>query len=230
MVDEQVASVLLLCLVFLLNSLSCGFGLFEADVAEVFVLTIVVASLDVSGCDLSKLAKHLLELLVVSSGGKVLDEDVVECVAVACLALLAFLMVEGLDLLAVEFESSACLDGFFGGVSIFKLNVAKTAGFAVWIRFQFAGLDGSELGEGIEQRLLVDLQVDVADEHVGLWVKDSAFLEGGADCRAINLLVVDAVGTTFGFGGVKELEEAVAVLALGLLVGSDDSLEDVVPQ
>ena len=139
-------------------------------------------------------------------------------------------MVEGLDLLAVEFESSACLDGFLGGVCIFKLNVAKTARFAVWIRFQFAGLDGSELGEGIEQRLLVDLQVDVADEHVGLWVKDSAFLEGGADRRAINLLVVDAVGTTFGFGGVKELEEAVAVLALGLLVGSDDSLEDVVPQ
>jgi hypothetical protein len=78
--------------------------------------------------------------------------------------------------------------------------------------------------------LLVDLQVDVADEHVGLWVKDSAFLEGGADRRAINLLVVDAIGTTLGFCGVKELKEAVAVLALGLLVGSDDSLEDVVPQ
>jgi hypothetical protein len=43
-------------------------------------------------------------------------------------------------------------------------------------------------------------------------------------------LVVDAIGTTFGFCGVKELKEAVAVLALGLLVGSDDSLEDVVPQ
>jgi len=43
-------------------------------------------------------------------------------------------------------------------------------------------------------------------------------------------LVVDAIGTTFGFFGVKELEEAVAVLALGLLVGSDDGLEDVVPQ
>ena len=110
------------------------------------------------------------------------------------------------------------------------MNVTKTAGLAVWIRFQFAGLNGSELREGIEQRLLVDVQVDVADEDVSLWVKDSAFLEGGSDRRAINLLVVDAVGTTFGFFCVKELQEAVAVLALGLLVGSDDSLEDVVPQ
>lgn len=139
-------------------------------------------------------------------------------------------MVEGLDLLAVELESNASCDGFLSGVSIFKLNVAKTAGFAVWVRFQFAGLNCSELGEGIEQRLLINLQVDVTDEDVGLWVKDSAFLEGGADRRAINLLVVDAVGTTFGFFGVKELEEPIAVLALGLLVCSDDGLEDVVPQ
>ena len=110
------------------------------------------------------------------------------------------------------------------------MNVTKTAGFTVWIRFQLAGLNGTVLGEGIEQRLLVHIQVDVADEHVGLWVKDSSFLEGRADRRAINLLIVDAISAAFGLIGVKELEETVAVLALGLLVGSDDGLEDVVSQ
>lgn len=109
------------------------------------------------------------------------------------------------------------------------MNVTKTAGFPVWIRFQFARLNGTVLGEGVEECLLVHFKVDVADEDVGLRVEsDSAFLEGRADRRAINLLIVDAISAAFGFFGVKELEETIAVLALGLLVGSDDSLEDVV--
>ena len=158
-----------------------------------------------------------------------MHEDVVEGVRIASFALFTFLMVKNLNSLAIEVEIGAFLDSFLGNLSIFKLNVAKTAGFTVWVLLQFARLDGTVLGEGVEQRLLIYFRVDVADKYVGLWVQDTTFLEGGPDCCAINDRVVDAVRATFGFFGVKELEETVAVLALGLLVSSDDGLEDVVP-
>ena len=42
--------------------------------------------------------------------------------------------------------------------------------------------------------------------------------------------VINAYSTTPGFFSIEELQETIAILALGLLVSSDDCLEDVVPE
>lgn len=136
-------------------------------------------------------------------------------------------MDEDFDRLTVELNIAGFLDGFLGNLSTFKLNVAKTATFTIWVLFQFARANSSILGERVVHLLLCDVKGNVADEHICLGVHDSTFLEGGTNGLSVNSCVIYLLSAALSFCGIKELKETIAVLALGLLVSIDDSLVDV---
>ena len=131
------------------------------------------------------------------------------------------------DRLTIEFDITGLVDGFFGNLGTFKLNVTKTATFTIWVLFQFARADSSILFERVEQFLLSDVKGNVADEHICLWVHDSTLLEGGTNGLSVDLRVIYFLSAALSFCSIKELKETKAVLALGLLVSIDDSLVDV---
>jgi hypothetical protein len=71
---------------------------------------------------------------------------------------------------------------------------------------------------------LRDSEVNVAHEHVRLGLHEVAFLQVAADVVLADLGVVELLSTFLGILEFEELEEAVAILALGLLVNVDDRL------
>lgn len=89
-------------------------------------------------------------------------------------------MDEDFNWFTVELDIAAFLDGFLGNLGTFKLNVAETATFTIWVLFQFARTDSSILGERVEQLLLSDVKGNVTDEHICLGVHDSTLLEGAS--------------------------------------------------
>ena len=179
-----------------------------------------------SRCNFTILCKHLLQLVVVGALRQSLDKDVQEA-ALTTLALLASLMGEHLDLLAVEFELLGLSDGGGSGLLGLELDVAEATALTVWVELKFAGANGSNRGKGLEELLLRDALVNVAHEHISLWLHEVSFLEVATDEVCSDLGVVQFSGTTTRLFYGKELEEAVAILALGLLVHIDDRLIDV---
>lgn len=182
-----------------------------------------------SRLNLTKLSEHCCQTLVVGARGQTLDEDVEEA-ALPTLALLTALMGEDLDLLAVELELLGLGDGRGGRLLSLELDVAKAAALPVGVELEFARANRAKLAEGRVELLLSDAQVDVANEQVCLGLHEVALLHVAADKVAANLGVVQFRGAPLGLLRGEELEEAVAVLALGLLVNVDDRLVHVVPE
>ena len=75
--------------------------------------------------------------------------------------------------------------------------------------------------------LLRDALVNIAHEHIGLWLHEVTFLKVAADEVSTDLGIVQFSGTPTCFLDSEELEEAISVLALRLLVNVDDRLIDV---
>ena len=176
-----------------------------------------------SRLNLSKLSKHLLEFFVVSASWQALDKEVKEA-TVLTLALLTPLMSEHLNLLAVEFEDSGLFDCAGSGVLPLELDISEASGLAIWIELKLARAHGANGIERVEELLLRDCEVNVAHEHVRLGLHEVTFLNIAADVVVADLCVVQLICTSLGLFQLEELEEAVAVLALSLLVHVDDCL------
>ena len=138
-------------------------------------------------------------------------------------------MGKNFDWFTIEFNVATFFNSFLGSLRTFKLNVTKTATFAVWEHLKFARFDGSKLNKGIKEFLLRHIKSDVTDEHVCLWIHLTTLLDRGADSDPIDCRVVYSFSATLSLGGIKELKETIAILALSLLINSNDSLIDVVP-
>ena len=176
-----------------------------------------------SRLNFSKLSKHLLKSFVVSASWQALDKEVKEA-TVLTLALLTSLMSEHLNLLAVEFEDSGLFDCAGSGVLALELDISEASGLAIWIELKLARAHGAEGRECVEELLLRDCEVNVAHEHVRLWLHEVAFLQIAADVVIANLRVIQVISTPLGLFEFEKLKEAVAVLALSLLVHVDDCL------
>ena len=176
-----------------------------------------------SRLNFSKLSKHLLEFFVVSASWQALDKEVKEA-TVLTLALLTPLMSEHLNLLAVEFEDSGLFNCAGSGVLALELDISEPSGLAIWIELKLARAHGAEGRECVEELLLRDCEVNVAHEHVRLWLHEVSFLQIAADVVVSNLSVVQLRSTPLSLIQFEKLEEAVAILALSLLVHVDDCL------
>ena len=75
--------------------------------------------------------------------------------------------------------------------------------------------------------LLGHLEVNIADQHVRLGLHEIAFLQVAAYVIVADFRVVKLSCAPFCLLELEELEEAVAILALCLLVHIDDCLVDV---
>lgn len=156
-----------------------------------------------------------------------MDKDVEEA-AFSSLTLVTSLMSEHLNLLAIELELLRFGDSRRSRALIFELNVAEAAALSVGVKLEFARADWANGGKCLVELLLGDGKVDVADEDVGLWLHKVTFLKVAANEICTDLRVVHLRGAAAGLVGGEELEEAVAVLTLSLLINVDDCLENVV--
>lgn len=132
------------------------------------------------------------------------------------------------DLLAVELELLRLSDGGRGRFFALELDVAETTTLTIRVELEFARANGANGAKGLEELLLRDREVDVADEDVGLGLHEVTFLEVAANEIFTNLRVVHLRGAAARLVGGEELKEAVAVLTLSLLINVDDCLEYVV--
>lgn len=105
-------------------------------------------------------------------------------------ALLLTLMVQNLDLLAVEFEGAALSDGQIGGILILELNVAEASRLTVWEKLELAGADGAELSKGVIELLLSHTDVNELHDQVGLGLHEVAFLQVAANEVGSDLCVI----------------------------------------
>ena len=203
-------------------------ALLEGDVALVGErVTFIARAVHISRLNFTVLSKHSLELVVARALRQALDEQVEEALFRLGTLLLP-LMVQNLDFLPVELERARLLDGQVGGLLAFELDVSEASRLAVGEEFKLTRADGSEGEEGIVELLLRDRKINELDDQVSLGLHEVALLEVAADVVRSNLRVVHLRGAAAGFCGIEELEETVAVLALGLLVNVDDRLVDVV--
>ena len=170
--------------------------------------------------------KHLLETLVVSTCRKALDKEIEEA-ALLALALFAALVVQHLNLFAVKLENSGLFDSVGCGLFAFKLDVSETSAFTVGVELKLTRTNWSEGQERIVELLLGHLEVNIAHQHVRLGLHEVAFLQVAADVIVADLCVVKLSCAPFCLLQLEKLEEAVAVLALGLLVHIDDCLVDI---
>lgn len=228
--DEEVGAVFHLLFVHSIDGFLSGLPFLEGDVS--FVCEDVARlssslSLHMSRLNLTKVSKHSFQTIVAGAFGQALHEDVEEA-AFSIRALLASLMGQHLDLLAIELELLGLLDGCGGGILALKLDVAEAARLAVGVKLELARANGADCLEGFVELLLGDTEVDVAHEHVSLRLHEVAFLEVAANEVSTNLCVVHLGGAATRLFGREELEEAVAVLTLGLLINIDERLEDCV--
>lgn len=171
----------------------------------------------------TKLSKHCLEFGVVSASFEALDKEVEEAAGFA-LALLTPLMSEHLNLLAVELKSSGLFDSSSRRLLALELDISEASCLTVWIKLKLARAHWADGREGVEELLLRDCKVNVAHEHVRLGLHEVSFLQIAADVVVADLRVVQLTSTSLGLIKFEELEETVAVLALGLLVHVDDCL------
>lgn len=146
------------------------------------------------------------------------------------LALISGLMWQDFDSLSVKFNSTASLDSLLSGLLILKLNVSKSSALAILEAFDFAGSDSSELGEGLRELRLGNLNIQILDKDIGLWVDEVLLLDGASNLRASNCSVVELLGASGSLCGSKELEETISVLSLSLFVSVDDRLVDRVAE
>ena len=222
--DQEVSFVRVLPLVHRINCVLCRLSVLKRNVALIRELISCVSnSLNMSRLNFSKLRKHLLESGVVSVSRQALDEEVEEA-AVLTLALLTPLMGEHLNLLAVKFEDSGLFDCAVRGILAFELDISESSGLAVWIELKLARTHGAEGRECVVELLLRDCEVNVAHEHVRLWLHEIAFLQIAADVVVSDLRVVQLSSTPLGLLEFEKLKETVAILALSLLVHVDDCL------
>ena len=129
---------------------------------------------------------------------------------------------------AMELDVSTLINGFLRSFWTFKLDVAKTAAFSIWEHLEFARSDRSKLDESVEKFLLSHFKSDITDEHVSLWIHFTTLLNRGTDSDSVNCRVVNSFSAALCFSCIEELKESIAILTLGLLVNTNDSLEDVV--
>ena len=90
-----------------------------------------------SRLNLTKLGEHFSQTLVVGALRQTLDEQVEEA-AVRLWALLLSLVIQNLNLLAVEFELAALLNSLVGVLLSLELNVAEATRLAVGEEFKLA--------------------------------------------------------------------------------------------
>ena len=140
------------------------------------------------------------------------------------LALLTSLMSEHLNLLAVEFEDSRLFDSAGSGFLALELDISEASGLAIWIELKLTRAHGAEGRECVVELLLRDCEVNIAHEHVRFWLHEVSFLQIAADVVVSNLSVVQLSSTPLGLIQLEKLEEAIAILALSLLVHVDDCL------
>lgn len=146
------------------------------------------------------------------------------------LALISGLMWQDFDSLSVKFNSTASLDSLLSGLLILKLNVSKSSALAILEALDFAGSDSSKLGEGLRELGLGNLNIQILDKDIGLWVDEVLLLDGASDLRASNCSIVELLSASGSLCSSKELEETISVLSLSLFVSVDDRLVDRVAE
>lgn len=176
-----------------------------------------------SRLNFSKLSKHLLESGIVSASRQALDKKVEEA-PILSLSLLAALVFEHLNFLAIKLEHSGLFDCAGRGLLALKLDISEASGLAVWVELKLARSHGAEGRECVVELLLRDCEIDVAHEHVRLWLHKVAFLQIAADVIVSNFRIVQLRSTPLGLLEFEKLQEAVAILALSLFVHVDDCL------
>lgn len=225
--NEEIGAVGHLLFVHSIDGFLGGVSLLERDVSLVGEdFARLSSSLHMSRLNFTKLSKHSFQTVVVSAGWQALNKDVQEA-ALAALTLLTALMGQHFNFLAVELEDLGLGDGGRGGILALELNVSEATAFAVWEELKLARANGAKGRKRIVELLLGDSVVDVANEDVGLWLHKVALLEVAANEVATDFRVVHLVGAATRLIGGEELEEAVAVLTLSLLINVDDCLVDV---
>jgi len=187
------------------------------------------APVNVSRLNFTVLLEHCLQTVVVRALRQTLDEQVEEAL-LSFGALFLTLMVQNLDLLAVEFECAALCDRQVGSILALKLNVAEASRLSVGEQLELTRADSAKLGEGIIELLLSHLRVNELHDQVGLGLHEVAFLQVAANKIGPNLRVVYFGGAAFSLLHIEKLKEAIAILALRLFVHVDDCLVDVVTQ
>ena len=179
-----------------------------------------------SRLNFAEFSKHCLETVVVGAVGQALDKEVKES-TVLTLTLFTSLMGQNLNLFAIELEGSGLCDGVICGLFALKLDVSKTSGLTVRIELKLARANRSEGRERIEELLLCDGEVNIANKYISFGLHEVTFLKIAADIIVSNLRVVKLASTSLGFFEGEELEESVSVLAFSLLVHIDDCLVDI---
>ena len=177
--------------------------------------------------DFTELREHRGQFVVVSAGRQALHEQVLE-VTLLSLALLPPLVSQYFNWLTVKLDLAGLFDRGCCRVFALKLNVAEASALTICVKLELAGTNLTEFGKLVEELLLGDSEVNTSHQHVRLGLDELSFLQVAANVLASNLRVVQLLGASASLVNIEELEEAVAILALGLLVHIDEGLVDVV--
>eukprot|EP00162_Nutomonas_longa_P012116 comp20919_c0_seq1/m.43597 comp20919_c0_seq1/g.43597 ORF comp20919_c0_seq1/g.43597 comp20919_c0_seq1/m.43597 type:complete len:589 (+) comp20919_c0_seq1:259-2025(+) len=180
----------------------------KVDKAEAAVGA-VVALHDHVGGDLAVLCEHGLELGIVDRGVEVLDKDVGElALDVRAKALVALLEEADKDLLVVDEHAVHLFNGGAGGLLGLKVDETVALGLALLVHGDLAASDGAELAEGVVESLVVDLLVEVLDEHVSntaLASRRVALAPHDAALAALDRGVVEALECAFCIVGIHKV-------------------------
>ena len=148
----------------LLNGFARGFGILEAHKAEALGLALAVLHHHHGG-ERAALLENLAERVLGDALVQVLDVHVVERGRPAA-ALAAALEGSDVHLLVVHQHAVHLADGALRRFRGVELHEAVPLALALGIRRHLGGDDVAELREGVVQRLVVDVLVEVLDEDV----------------------------------------------------------------
>merc|ERR1719327_385596 len=163
--------------------------------------------------DGTELSELRLELVLVPVRGHVLDVEVGEVGGVGALAVLAFH--EGVDFhgLVADLHAVHALDGLLRGLLRLVVHEAVSARFAARVGRHLAGEDVAEEAEGVVQRLVVDVPVQVLHEdvaHAALPQARVAMAPHDPAGAALDVRVVQRVQRALGVGHGVEVHVAVS--------------------
>ncbi len=198
---------------------------FKVDESKPLGLSTLIVFGDYSTCNLSKLLKHLLQLLIGNRFIQVFDVDIspflFNLIGRSLFARLegahvAFLAVEKL---AIYFGN--CIVSCFFAVVV---NESISFGIAVFVRCYFARENIPKRRESIVECFVVNRLVEVLDEDVSL-IRSShgriSLRPHNSTGSAFDLLVVQEINSTFRCGVEGNKVKGEEILALRVLMGED---------
>jgi hypothetical protein len=167
-VNNKELVIAYLLLVHFFKGFLCILRFLEAYISVVLQLLVLV-SLYIGRLDFTELREQVLQFVIISTLGKILDEQILEFASL-WFSLILLLVGINLDPFTSQIISFQCLLSFLCFLLGLELDVRVSFALTILVGLEFAGYDVSVLSEQIEEFLLSHILVNVLDQKIGFFI------------------------------------------------------------